>query len=1247
MNIKSNKNILRCLELFCLFLIGLIPLLWFRDGFLINGADIDFPLRPIQEFLSRCQTWDSVYQGGHNNVLNLATLVFFGVQALFYLITHSLVWAEKLSFVFWFQFSLFSCFYLVNSVILKEKRFLVRLLPCLFYQFNFYQLVCWAEVHIAGITALAVMPAMFALLMKFLKNKLTGKNLILFSALVVFSSGIWVNPPTAIVFIIVFISYSLFYFIPYIRSRDWSVVKTIITKLVLLAFLYVILNAYVLVPFVDTFMLGSGGVGAGDPVADFNVLGSLQFQSEHSSPLNVLRLMGRSDLYFTWKDIEYYYPFFLKYMHNRWLIAGSYLLPVLAFLGFILRRKDRFTRYFCGLAVIGIILGVGIYSPMTGIYKWLVHHLPLFYLFRQPWLKFALWTAFAYPILAGLCCSSLVDFLERLLLRYKKLRQMAITILLGGIIVGYMVFMHSFVLGEMFTPQQQRKVLNSMHLRIPDYIFQASKWFNNQSGDFAIGPLPTEKSNVYRWGYRGITDVFAQLVDKTVLYEPWGEMGESEGMPRLFSLFGKELYQRLSDHAEYLLNFLGVRYLLERKDIDYSFYGDKESPEFIRACLTEQEGIDFLKSYGLWDIYENRSWQDDFLFPADKLIWIDGNHTCMWPLAELVYGQKIIGQGTVFALREGGTLEGRLREFCERKAFKLLVYCKNNDFLRLTEGWQGDTGFLFYPQEDNEILKSLKKKVWINKEGKYKFSAQLKINYQNLLLSQGTPVLFTAEDILDWDYTPHNVSYRSKLTDDILAVDVSFDGSSSEDEYVRLRKEGMNIDINKYPFFIMDYKVVHPRIQTIEIMLGLDFDDDGQADEHLRGFRTIYPLAVYSQFKINIAEKIKYRFPTQKTCKVVLVEVYPHKLWRVDCSRGHHEGDYGFYIKNIKFTQMKEERVLETYDDKSLLGTNSIKYEVKEQKQGFMKYFVPLPPVDISQYTELELKYRFRPVGGVAAANLYIQLESTEGQGTPEVLFLGKMPVVHKYGTYRINLGDFYSNKKYFNGRKLTGLELVFVGRRMKEDIGDLFRMVQIRAFNSSFLAEGEQFDLPPDLIKIDRNVVSIPDINKQHSLSGIILVTETVSLDVGWTTLELNFKDDDALQCQWAVLLPQADESIVKQPLVQYTRVNPTAYRIDVKEVTEPFVLVMKNNYDNKWKAYIKKYQGARGDGRGQGYVDDHFRINGFANAWLIPDLDSEMEIELRYYPQDLFRIGLWISGLGLVGLLIVLIIGMKIKRK
>lgn len=95
--------------------------------------------------------------------------------------------------------------------------------------------------------------------------------------------------------------------------------------------------------------------------------------------------------------------------------------------------------------------------------------------------------------------------------------------------------------------------------------------------------------------------------------------------------------------------------------------------------------------------------------------------------------------------------------------------------------------------------------------------------------------------------------------------------------------------------------------------------------------------------------------------------------------------------------------------------------------------------------------------------------------------------------------------------------------------------------------------------------------------------------------------------------------------------KINPTEYRVTVENTTEPFTLVLTENFHPGW----------------EGSVGNHIKFANFANGWEISPEDYEGgEIVLRYRPQKLFDLGLAVSILSLaVGLSILLYLGLRKK--
>ncbi len=101
------------------------------------------------------------------------------------------------------------------------------------------------------------------------------------------------------------------------------------------------------------------------------------------------------------------------------------------------------------------------------------------------------------------------------------------------------------------------------------------------------------------------------------------------------------------------------------------------------------------------------------------------------------------------------------------------------------------------------------------------------------------------------------------------------------------------------------------------------------------------------------------------------------------------------------------------------------------------------------------------------------------------------------------------------------------------------------------------------------------------------------------------------------AFLLEQRD-AVMKDPDVEFTKISPVKYHITVKNIQDNYILVFLENYNKGWK--IKSLDGKTTN-------PTHFSINGYANAWYLPDTQSTQTYEIYYAPQKLFLVGLAVS--------------------
>lgn len=1197
---------IKIVEIIFLVLIGLTPILWFKGDYLITGADINFPLEPVREFLRRTQAWDGVYQGGRDNGMNFSTLVFSGIEAFFYLFTHSIGWTERMTFVFWFMLAGFSVYFLTN-IIFKDKLFLIRFSVCLFYLFNFYHLSAWAGMHIAGITSIAVLPFMFGLFIKVINGEGVFRNTILFGIFSIFSGGIWVNPPMACVFGSIFFIYFLFGLIG--EKGKFTVIYRVFT----LGLLYILLNSYILIPFANVLIEGSNTID--NPLKDYNVVKYMYFQSAYSSPLNVLRLMGNSEFYHRLNSGEYYFPFFEKYIVRRLFVPGSFILPILAFMGVLLNTKDRNIRFFLTIAVIGIMLGMGPHPPMNKIYPWLVSHLPGFYIFRSPWLKFGLLTMFGYSFLAGYGCLCIYEGVRRFI-PWRGWNGIFIV----GILGVYMFFMHSFILGQMYTPKERRKELGPLHIKVPDYVFRCGDWLDRMRPDFNVALLPEEISNLYEWGYSGIDDVLTRISDKTILYGEYKEAVNIPPLVRLYHLFVKALYLEFTYRINRLLDIMGVRYIIQRNDFRYYFYGIKDSPRFIRYRLKRQGGISHEISFGQWDIYRNTSWKEDFIYIGTTLIWCPGDIGNLIPISELI-GPKFSKNSVVILDKE---LHGDLRDYCQKEG---IYICSN------PKGEDGYDGALFYKY--GNLLRWKNKRMWIDKSGKYYIFMKLKPSFKELLLGVGNRVLFNGQDILGWDYKANKTEYKLDASIGGLFLDCVFDGNSREDEYVQIRNEDININLGRYPFFTIDYMLEDPVVQTIEFIFGIDFNGDRNIDGYIRGFRTSDPTIGLKRFRLDLRGIAEGRFLKQKAYNLVLIELYCHKLWGIDCTKSGLRGNYRFWIKGIRFSNIKRREMVESYNYALKWGKKDIVMKSLDITNKVKIVRINTSSIDLYRFPEIGIRYRLRGSSRVEDFRLFLRLIPKSGKGKGRRVFVWKVPEVTKYIDFRFNLMWYKDKLDLWKDYFLQDIELRLRGRGLNKDINRILSLQGIKIFRSYFTNRWDDRGvIKMPLLEISGNRLFLKDY-KEGLIPKEKIISSEITLDKGWKDLRLFLDRDNFLGCQWICILPK-QRYFKEEPSLNYKRISETMYEIDVEDCGRPFILVMKNNFHKDWHAYkIKDGKWAK--------IETHFLCNGYANGWFVDGLDKGAKIIIRYRLQDLFRLGFGISIVALIGLLILFVKGVK----
>lgn len=98
--------------------------------------------------------------------------------------------------------------------------------------------------------------------------------------------------------------------------------------------------------------------------------------------------------------------------------------------------------------------------------------------------------------------------------------------------------------------------------------------------------------------------------------------------------------------------------------------------------------------------------------------------------------------------------------------------------------------------------------------------------------------------------------------------------------------------------------------------------------------------------------------------------------------------------------------------------------------------------------------------------------------------------------------------------------------------------------------------------------------------------------------------------------------------PQITFEKINPTFYKVSIKDAVSPFILSFGQGFDEGWKleAEDKKISRSR-----------HFKINGYANSWLI-EKEGDYTLFVRYAPQNIFYIGSIVSLITLFSFVLLL---------
>lgn len=580
------------IEIFIIFLLSLMPLLWLSPKETIVGHDSGFRLAPGNYVKQLSTTWDTTTNFGLDTSLTRGFMLTQLPEVLSTLFVKPFSLGQQVSFIFWFFVMGISMYVCMVGFFSGSEYWILRLYTSVFWMYNFFVLQGWFITERAKFSLFAALPLGFLLARKALtKSYALVPAAIAFGFVFLFLNG-GGNPPLyGAVFLILFVTFGYSLVEALLRKDVRNAFRTVgvailfISVVAALNIYWWLPQAYLAVRSYSTRLQSIGGIEG--------VLSWERTVNLNASIINLVRLQGIPDWY---KNI--YHPYASAYLTNPLLLLFSLIPFTLVVLGILKRLYKKGTSFlwqefplFFALFLFGLLFAGGSHAPFGFIYIFLVKTLPGFVIFRSAIYKFAPVLWFAVIVLSGY-------FFNLFIFTYVKrpwIRRCIGTAALAGILL----FHYPYFLGTHFNWNKPFTTKVTIPAYVPTMMRYISEHADSSDRILLLPELdPQFHADSYGWGFWSI-DVLARL------YVPHAAIvANNDGSPPIIS----ELYDaiRKNDEASFiaLTAQSHVTKILWRNDVLYS---DKITTAKTFSSIKEAiEGwVSVQKEYemGEWTLY--------------------------------------------------------------------------------------------------------------------------------------------------------------------------------------------------------------------------------------------------------------------------------------------------------------------------------------------------------------------------------------------------------------------------------------------------------------------------------------------------------------------------------------------------------------------------------------------------------------------------------------------------------------------
>ncbi|MBU1031629.1 hypothetical protein KKE03_01755 [Patescibacteria group bacterium] len=910
------------------------------------------------------------------------------------------------------------------------------------------------------------------------------------------------------------------------------------------------------------------GLGSFDAVTStsFNTGNNYNIFSQISQRLGLLTYIFRL------KHVSFY-----EYTEQlKWV--GIYQFPILTFFEFLisgiiliplfLKRRNVYILMFGGLFLIALFLAKGNNPPFGEFFDKAFLYFSFLQIFRNPLEKIGFILSFPAAILFAVGCFEIKKLFGA---KWGKIFWMIIVFWI--LVVWGFPFWIGYVFTGNETPTNKLEV--GFQVKVPQFYQDASDWLASQKDNFRLTVLPLGSEGItYSWenGYSGV-ELSNQIFPKS-------SISFNTNIP---------FYDDISSNLERIFltrqNFpkvmsaLNARYILTRGDIDWKIRRMRD-PSNITDRLQKialNSGLKEVKNFGKLSFWEYIDWKDNSIYLTTSLI-------------KSGYGSSIEDLLNVEPEQDTVLYNGKI---------------PIDDKLTKSE--------IIYPIFKFDLKsKSIEQSILLREDIIFPSVRILPSSflYPLILIKEG---LETARIT---DQKNKIIKKISLLGKRLVEVEKEFESNNFDgvdralDNYHRQLQELYAYPLegspyNNPPFFIQEdlYKLFFRHFQVIDNLVNNSPNDKKAGIIYLqkllkefvlkKGIEPIYGYLEKADYPLK--DRNIYQFRVDKAGNYEL-------LFNINNWDSYFKPSYSEYVQFqiddkliLKKGELKKNGLLSFGSFNITEGTHEIGWNMPEPINLIDGPSELLMKVD---HGVAEKSFPIKNFNPYATYVLSVDYLIKQGSGV-QVSIEGNNDPVENNAVRRQFLKDLGPDGYNFDIRNYTAF---YTPRGTSDTATLIFRVSPWNNCKGIFWTEGQE--------KCENKEFSRPyDRTTQVLIRNVSLIK--VMTEGPFLRLE------------------EENFSAGSLPEIIFTKVNGSEYKIDIKNATDKYALILSELYDPAWEVLTS-------DGIEVG--NSHFLANGYANGWLI-DKKGDYEMIVKFTPQDLLVKGRKVSLSAVIaGLILVL---------